>query len=90
MHSVLFSILGLPLFGEKILPQAAASCFQLNMLYFCVFMIILKKNLRKSAKACFLSSKDPIREKEDSAVLTRIMGTYKEVVLTKVASNHTT
>ena len=89
-HSVLFSILGLPLFGEKILPQAAASCFQLNMLDFGVlYDNIEKKNPRKSEKACFLSSKDPIREQEDSAVLTRIIGTFKEVVLTKVASNHT-
>ena len=49
LHSVLFSILGLPLFGEKILPQAAASCFQLNMLYFCVlYDNIEKKNPRKS------------------------------------------
>ena len=48
-HSVLFSILGLPLFGEKILRQAAASCFQLNMLYFCVlYDNIEKKNPRKS------------------------------------------
>ena len=53
-HSVLFSILGLPLFGEKILRQAAASCFQLNMLYFGVlYDNIEKKNLEKSGKACF-------------------------------------
>ena len=43
LHSVLFSILGLPLFGEKILPQAAASCFQLNMLYFCVLYDNIEK-----------------------------------------------
>ena len=87
---MLYLILGLPLFGEKILPQAAASCFQLNMLDFGVlYDNIEKKNPRKSEKACFLSSKDPIREQEDSAVLTRRMGTYIEVVLTKVASNHT-
>ena len=61
MHSVLFSILGLPLFLEKILPQAAASCFQLNMLYFGVlYDNIEKKNLEKSGKACFSTFFDPL------------------------------
>ena len=60
-HSVLFSILGLPLFGEKILPQAAASCFQLNMLDFGVlYDNIEKKNLEKSGKACFSTFFDPL------------------------------
>jgi len=48
LHSVLFSILGLPLFGEKNLRQAAASCFQLNMLYFCVLHGNIEKKIWKS------------------------------------------
>ena len=52
-HSVLFSILGLPLFGEKILPQAAASCFQLNMLYFGVLYDNIEKKSGKVWKSMF-------------------------------------
>ena len=48
VHSVLFSILGLPLFGEKILRQAAASCFQLNMLYICVLYDNIEKKIWES------------------------------------------
>ena len=54
VHSVQFVILGLPLFGKKKLPQAAARIFQLKMIHFMVKQsFIKKKNLGTSGKACF-------------------------------------
>ena len=67
----------------------AASSGQLFSIEMAIFSIAIGKNQKKIPPDPSLSSTDPIREQKDSAVLTRRMGTYKEVALTKVASNHT-
>ena len=71
---------------KKNLEASSGQLFSIEM---AMFSIVIGKNQKKIPPYPSLSSTDPIREQKDSAVLTRRMGTYKEVALTKVASNHT-